>query len=137
MSRENLEIVRRVFEAEARRDAATALTLYDPEVEFDTSRGTFRDLAGRRRYHGHDGLRSWFRDWYEAWENIQEDVEELIDTGDDVISVVTIRGRGRASGLEVELTHQPAVWTIRGGKIVRVVWFRTREEALEAVGLPD
>jgi ketosteroid isomerase-like protein len=137
MSRENVEVVRRVFDAEARRDAATALTLYDPEVEFDTSRGTFADLAGRRLYYGHEGLRTWFRDWYEAWENVQEDVEELIDAGDHVISVVTIRGRGRASGLEVDLAHQPAVWTIRDGKVVRVVWFQMREEALEAVGLRE
>jgi ketosteroid isomerase-like protein len=132
-----VEVVRRVFEAEARRDAATALALYDPEVEFDTSRGTFGDLAGGRLYYGHEGLRTWFRDWYEAWENVQEDVEELIDAGDDVISVVTIRGRGRASGLEVELTHQPAVWTIQNGRIVRVMWLRTREEALEAAGLRE
>jgi ketosteroid isomerase-like protein len=137
MSRENVEIVRRLFDAEIRRDTETALTLYDPGIEFDTSRGTFGDVAGRRLYHGHEGLRTWFRDWYEAWENVQEDVEELIDAGDEVISVVTIQGRGRASGLELELTHQPAVWTIREGKIVRVVWFRTREEALEAAGLRE
>ena len=135
MSRKNVEIVRRVFDAEIRRDAATALSLYDPEVEFDTSRGTFGEVVGRAHYHGHDGLRSWFRDWYEAWDHVQEDVEELIDAGTDVVSVVTLRGRGRASGLELELAHQAAVWTIRDGKIIRVAWFRTREEALEAVGL--
>jgi ketosteroid isomerase-like protein len=137
MSRGNVEIVRRVFDAEARRDAATALSLYDQEVEFDTSHGTFGDLAGRRLYHGHDGLRTWFRDWYEAWESIHEEIEELIDAGDEVVSVVTIRGRGRASGLELELTHQPAVWSIQHGKIVRVVWFRTRQEAIEAAGLRE
>jgi hypothetical protein len=27
------------------------------------------------------------------------------------------------------------VWTLRGGKVVRVVWFDTREEAVEAAGL--
>jgi ketosteroid isomerase-like protein len=134
MSQENVEIVRRIFDAEARRDAATALSLYDPEIEFDTSRGTFGDLMGRRLYHGHDGLRRWFREWYEAWEHVEEDIEELIDAGDDVISLVTMRGRGRASGIELELPRQPAVWTIREGKIVRVVWFRTRDEALDAAG---
>jgi ketosteroid isomerase-like protein len=134
MSRENVEIVRQVFDAEARRDASTVLALYDPEVQFDTSRGTFGGVVGRRLYHGHEGLRRWFRDWYEAWEHVQEDVEELIDAGDEVVSVVTIRGRGRASRLELQLAHQPAVWTIRHGRIVRVAWFQTREEALEAAG---
>ena len=32
---------------------------------------------------------------------------------------------------------QYAVWTIRNGKVVRVVWFPTREEALEAAGLSE
>jgi ketosteroid isomerase-like protein len=137
VSEQNVEIVRRVFDAERRRDAATALALYDPEVEFDTSRGTFGDVAGSRVYHGLDGLRTWFREWYEAWENVEESVEELIDAGDEVISVVTIRGRGQASGIELELTRQPAVWTIRDGRIVRVVWFRTLEEAREAAELAE
>jgi ketosteroid isomerase-like protein len=137
MSRENVEIVRRIFDAEARRDAATALALYDPAVEFDVSRGTFGDVVGRKLYHGHEGLRRWFRDWYDAWENVEEDIEELIDAGDDIISMVTLRGRGRTSGIELKLTRQPAVWTIREGKIVRVAWFRTRHEALEAAGLRE
>jgi hypothetical protein len=29
------------------------------------------------------------------------------------------------------------VWTIRNEKVVRVVWFPSREEALEAVGLGE
>jgi hypothetical protein len=32
--------------------------------------------------------------------------------------------------------HHAGVWTLRDGKITRVVWFATREEALEAAGLP-
>jgi ketosteroid isomerase-like protein len=37
MSQENVELVRRVYDAAARRDAATVLALYDPEVELDNS----------------------------------------------------------------------------------------------------
>jgi ketosteroid isomerase-like protein len=50
---------------------------------------------------------------------------------------VTVRGRGRASGIEVEARSGAAVWTMREGKIVRVVWFPTRAEALEAAGLSE
>ena len=77
------------------------------------------------------------RGLYEAWERIEYDFEELIDApGERVISVVTRRARGRASGAEVELPLAH-VWTIRNEKVVRVVWFPSREEALEAVGLRD
>jgi ketosteroid isomerase-like protein len=127
VSQEAVEIVRRVYEAAARRDVATVLELYDPDVELDNTR---LEIAGGV-YHGHDGLRTFFREWHEAWERIEYDFDELIDAGGHVVAVVTRRGRGRASGAEVEL-QVALVWTVREGKIVRVVWFETREDALEA-----
>ena len=136
MSEENVEIVRRVFDAGARRDAATVLAHYDPEVEWDVSR-THGGMVGQTIYHGHEGLRSFFRDWSEAWENVAYDYEELLDAGEQVISVQTTRGRGRASRAGVEWTQHTGVWTVREGKIVRVVWFPTRAEALEAAGLSE
>jgi ketosteroid isomerase-like protein len=138
VSQENVEVVRQVHDAAGRRDAATVLSLYDPGVECDYSRVSWGDPAGRGVYHGHEGLRQVFREWHEAWESHKADVEELIDAGDDrVISVGTARGRGKASGIEVELPHQAGLWTIRDGRVIRVVWFPTREEAPEAAGLGD
>ena len=132
MSRENVEIVRRVYEAAARRDTATVLDLYHPEVELDASR--FAIDTGV--YRGHDGLRSLFREWHEAWGSIEYDYEELIDAGERVISVVTRHARGRASGVEVERPFA-LLWTLREGRVVRVVWFLDRAEALEAAGLSE
>jgi ketosteroid isomerase-like protein len=137
MSEENVEIVRRMYDAAAHRDADVVLALYDPGVEVDMSRAPCRDLVGERFYHGHDGLRNFYREWHDAWETVESDVEELIDAGERVVSVETTRGRGRESGVAVEL-HQCGIWTIRGGKIVRVEWLdATREEALEAAGLAE
>jgi ketosteroid isomerase-like protein len=88
-------------------------------------------------YHGHRGLRSFFLKYHEAWEDIQYEGAELVDAGGEhVISVDTERTRGRTSGVETELT-QYAVWTIRDGKVVKVVWFPTRADALEAAGLSE
>jgi ketosteroid isomerase-like protein len=135
MSRENVDLVRRVYEAAASRDAATVLELYDRDIELDNSRLDVVGVSGI--YRGHDGLRSFFREWHEAWSGIEYDFDELIDAGGEhVISVVTRRGRGRESGAEAELPLA-LLWTIREGRVVRVVWFRSREEALEAVGLRD
>ena len=71
------------------------------------------------------------------WESFEDNVQELIDAGEQVISVVTSRGRGRASGVEVEWAGNAGVWTIRDRKIIRVAWFASREEALEAIGLSE
>jgi hypothetical protein len=38
------------------------------------------------------------------------------------------------SGAEMEWT-QHGVWEFRDGKVLRVAWFRTREEALAAAGI--
>jgi ketosteroid isomerase-like protein len=136
MSEENVEVVRRVYEASARRDSATVLALYDSEVEIDVTRGAVGEVAGRTVHRGHEGLRTFFRSWYEAWESVEADLGELIDAGENVVSIETTRARGKGSGAEVEMT-QHGVWTIRDGKIVRVVWFTTREEALQAAGLSE
>ena len=135
MSRENVEVVRRIFEAGNKRDSATALALYDPALVFDVSRLEGADFE-EGVFHGHDGLRRWFREWFAAWETVSNDLEQLIDAGDSVVSVTTQRSRGRASGVEVEL-KQYAVWTIEGGKVTRVTWFQTRDEALGAAGLRE
>jgi ketosteroid isomerase-like protein len=137
MSQENVEIVRRVYEAAARRDAATVFALYDPEVELDASRiGVSQHPSGADSYHGHDGLRDLFREWHEAWGKIEYGYEELIDAGEQVIAVVTRHARGRASGVDVERPFA-ILWTLRDGRVVRVVWFLTREEALEAARLSE
>ena len=135
MSREDVEVVRRVFEATARRDSATVLELYDPEVECDFARSPLTRLVGADVYRGHDGVRRWVRDRNEVWEWTEDECTELIDAGEQVVSVVTSRGRGRASGVEVEHADYAGVWTIRDGKVVRVIWLPTRGEALEAAGL--
>jgi ketosteroid isomerase-like protein len=128
---DHLEIVRKIYRASAARDRATVLRLYDPDVELDLSRISLTAVTGASVYLGHDGLRRMFRDWYEAFENYEEECEELIAVGERVVSVVTGRGRGRASRVDVEMPFM-LVWTLRGGKVVRVVWFPTREEALAA-----
>lgn len=89
-----------------------------------------------RRSRGHAGLRAFWRELYEAWVSYEHDLHELIDAGDHVISIVTDRGRGRASGAEVEISAY-GVWTISEGKIIRSMWFRTRAEAFNAAGLRE
>ena len=128
-----MEIVRQVYEAAAGRDAASIFDLYDPEVELDASRMGVGDLG---IYHGHEGLRRLFGEFHEVWGKIEYDYEELIDAGQHVVAVVRRHARGRASGVDVE-APLALLWTVRDGKVVRVVWCSTREEALEAAGLSE
>jgi ketosteroid isomerase-like protein len=135
MSEENVDMIRDVYERAVARDRAKPIiAVCDPEIELDVSRAGWGDLTGQELYRGHDGLRTLFKEWYGAWENYEDHLEELIDAGDKVVALVTSRGRGRASGVPVEL-KTPAVWTIHNGKIARVAWFQTPEQAFAAAGL--
>jgi ketosteroid isomerase-like protein len=135
MSEENVQIVRRVFDALESPDAAVR-ALWHPDVEFDVSRDIWGPLVGGGRYRGVEGVRSWMLDLYSGWEKVDLSCVELIDAGEQVIAVLSVRGRGRVSGIELEY-HPAGVWTLSQAKIVQVVWFTTRDEALEAAGLRD
>jgi ketosteroid isomerase-like protein len=137
VSQGNVAVVRRVIEAIAQRDRATVFALYDAEVELDDSRGGFGEVTGGKIRRGHEGLRQMAREWREAWEYFEFDIEDLIDAGEHVIAAITFRMRGRTSGVRLERSGYFSVWTIHLGKVTRVVWFPTREEALEAVGLDE
>jgi ketosteroid isomerase-like protein len=60
----------------------------------------------------------------------------MVDAGDRVIVMVHHSGRGRISGAEVD-QRLAMVWTLRGGRAVRMDMYPTREDAVEAVGLPE
>lgn len=136
MSQEDVDIVRRVYEAAARGDSAAVYSLYHADVEWDFTRHPAGDMMSGKRHHGHQGLRAWFREWRDGWEAVVDELLDVIDAGDHVVSVVSSRGRGRGSGMQVELQHA-ALWTVRQAKVVRVVWFGTAEEALREAGLRE
>ena len=133
MSEVNVEIVRQVYEAAVGRDSASIFALYDSDVELDATRLGVGDLGV---YRGHGGLRSLFGGLHEVWGKIDYDYEELIDAGEHVVAVVTRHARGKASGVDVE-APLAVLWTVREGKVVKVVWFSTRDDALEAAGLSE
>jgi ketosteroid isomerase-like protein len=140
MSQENVEIVRQLYEAVARRDRDTVLSIYHPDVEWDHTHNL--ELAGlmggQTVYNGHEGVRRWSREFYEAWDSVEADLVDLIDAGEDqVIVVLNYRCRGLASGAEVQFTRMAGVMTFRDRQIVKAEWFKERAAALEAAGVSE
>jgi ketosteroid isomerase-like protein len=131
MSQENVEIVRRIWEADQRRDVAAVHAAYAAEIEWEDNNSLWGDWGVAR---GPDGIRQAWRRWYEAFEDVQMEFGEVADVGDEVIVTYPLHARGRGSGAEVNQSFT-LVWTVRGGKVVRVRSYGAREEALEAVGL--
>jgi ketosteroid isomerase-like protein len=131
MSLENVEVVRRSFDAFARGDFEAAFAAHDPETEWRTA----EDEPDSRTYRGLRGLRRLAGDIADPWEDRFErsvEAEEFIDCGDWIVVPWSGRLHGRGSGVEIEVSETYAV-LLRGGKIVRVEEYRTKEQALEAV----
>src|SRR5918999_3630098 len=131
MSAENVEVVRRSFEAFARGDLDAAFEAYDPSIEWCTAHYE----PDQQVYRGFDGLRRFAATIGEPWQDRFADTvtaDAFIDRGDLV--VVPWHGllHGRGSRIEIEVS-ETYVARLRDGKIVRVDEYRTKEEALEAV----
>jgi len=108
---------------------------HDPDVEWHPA--LLQLLGGEATvYRGHEGIREMARDAAEAFAGLHFEILEIRDLGDRLLSECHLRGRGKASGAETETTFVFLV-DFRNGKIVRVLSFLDRKDALEAAGLSD
>jgi ketosteroid isomerase-like protein len=126
MSQENVDVVRRGFEAYARGDLPTALAGFDPEIAWSP--------VEESSFQGIGAVRSYLARWEDVWEDYEMQAEEYLDAGDRVVVALHFRGRGKGSGVETE-ARSFQVYTVRNGKTVSVLEYLNRAEALEAAGL--
>jgi ketosteroid isomerase-like protein len=133
MSEENVEIVRRAFDAYERGDVDQALADFAADCEYIAS-GAIPGRTGV--FRGPEGYRE-FIDWLRSeFDDAHAEVIELIAVRETVVVGSTLRGRGRQSRASVEFTFWQ-VWTVHDGEVVRGQGFLTRDEALEAAGLSE
>jgi ketosteroid isomerase-like protein len=130
MSEKNERPVRLFAEAVTTYDADAAVALCDPEIEFLSVLA----VSGRA-YHGHDGIRQYFRDVSSAWEEWRVEVHRVAPGADGRVAIVmTMHARGRESGAALaERTGH--VWTLRDGKLLRNDPYRDPDEALRELGI--
>jgi ketosteroid isomerase-like protein len=134
VSAADTEMVRTYLDALRRGDAASARALLDPAVVLDMSGS---DIPERGIYEGFDGIERFAASWNEAWESYHLDVKHLIDLEDGrVLALVEEHGRSR-SGVELHGQRSADLYTLGGGRIVRIYEYPTWEVALQAVGLDD
>jgi len=130
MSQENVEIVRGVYAGWVDGDVSSAIEHLDPAVVWEA----IADAPDAGTYRGHAGVRRYMEDWLGDFDILSMDFEEVIDAGDRLVIAQRARTRGKGSGIETELPYAVAYW-FRSGTILEIKEFRTKDEALEAVGL--
>jgi ketosteroid isomerase-like protein len=132
MSQEIAEMVRAGYDGFNRRDIEAALAPLHPSVEWWPA----ADEPITGPYRGHDGYRRLVAEAWEGVPDIQTQIEDLFVVGDRVVVSVRFWGRGRDSGVPVEI-RETHVSRVRDGKIIEVREYRDKADALEAVGLSE
>jgi uncharacterized protein len=132
VSRENVELARRGYDALASGDMEAVLAGLDPAIVIRPP----GEVMGEELYYGHAGFLRYAGQWLEAWDDYRVIPEEFFDAGDQVVVIYRAVGRGKGSGITTE-RRNAHLWTVRGGKAVRLEIFAEPDDALRAAGLPE
>jgi len=130
MSEENVEIVRRAFEAVNAR-LEFPRELFHPDCELDLTD------SGGPVLQGIGAAQETMREYWETFDAFQYEIEEVIHADEEHV-VVSVRDGGRMKGSGAEVwTRFFDVVTLRQDKIVRLSAHLDRSRALEAAGLSE
>ena len=131
MSQENVELVRRSFEAWNEGDVDAIRRFYAEDAVIHTG---ITELG--TTFEGDDPIGRWAAQIRETWAEVHWELERIFEVGDVVVIFHRGMGVGRESGVKVtrELT---TLFQVRDGKITSERIYLDRREALEAAGLRE
>ena len=132
MSQENVEIVRRVYEAFNKRDADEAVEFVSPRFSFQSEFGA---LSGRR-YEVAPGFATTSEIWLTSGPPSRSSLMRFRRLGEAVIVAYRERAIGRGSGIEVEADGYE-LWRFERSQLVSRRNYPTKQRALEAAGLRE
>lgn len=129
MSRENVEIVRPVYEALNRRDWDAVFSATHADFELP-----IRRLPDTSTYRGRSQVQTFLENVIAPFDNLVLEPDEFFEGGDHVVVFVKVRAqiKGGSSDFGPRNGH---LWTIRNGTIRSLELFPKPEEALEAARL--
>ena len=122
-------VVRQAVNAFLARDLDGILAVADDRI-------VLRSLlteAERPLYHGHDGVRDWFDNVFGVFPDWRpEPRRAAYDEGGSVVLGLDVTATGVESGVPIDQTYWLGA-QVEAAKIVFFGFFRTREDALDAV----
>ena len=130
MPEERLELARRLIELFNRRDLDALNRISTAEVEIVPLRAALEGTI----YRGRDAIDEFSAALEESWESVEMDIDEITLHDDRALAVGRLRGRARATGVEVD---SPMGWvvTFDGGKVASVRTYPSVAEARDAAEL--
>lgn len=127
MTEEHATLVKRLYDAFNRRDAAEIAAVCDKEMEFFPT-GTAEAVGRDAPYAGPEGLGDYLTDVARAWEELLITVSGVERRGDSLL----VCGRIYARSRELGIRDMPIawIWQVRGGRFVRGEVFPNPENAV-------
>jgi ketosteroid isomerase-like protein len=132
MSQENVEIVKRLYEAWQRDGFGVVPDLMHPDIEWVNP--AYAVEPGTRR--GYDEFASAARALLSVYGDYRVSAVRFYDAGDRVVVQARVATRSTGNAVPVD-GDRGYVFDLRDGKIVAVAWFSDPAEALKAVGLAE
>jgi ketosteroid isomerase-like protein len=132
MSQENVDIIRRVYDAFARGDIPAVLGALDASVEWREAENFL--YADKNPYMGPEAvLMGVFARLGGEWDQFQATPDSILDAGDTVIGQGHYGGTYKATGKTVraQFAH---VFTLSGGKVVRFQQYTDTKQFSEVAG---
>jgi ketosteroid isomerase-like protein len=127
MSRDDLELVRCVYESWTRGDFSSG-EAFHPEVEFEMV-----DWPESGRSRGLEAMRCTWLSSLRVWDDFRAEPVQFIELGGYIVVLTHVEARGRGSAAEVS-ADTATMWTFEGGRVVRLALYWDAAEALEVAG---
>lgn len=131
---ENLELVQAIYSGWEKGDFSSA-DWADPEIEYVMRGGLTTD-----RTTGVAAMSEAWATMLRAWDDLRAVPEEVRELEDGrVLVLLRNEGRGKGSGIDVgEISVRSAnLFTVREGRVTRLVLYWDRNEALAELGLAE
>lgn len=126
----SVEIVKRSYDAFARKDLDGVMGDMHPDIEWQQAQG----LPHGGTYHGLDAVRRNIFEPLDAewWSEFSADPDEFLAAGDEVVVIGRYRGLAKETGkrLDVPFVH---VWTLQEERAVRFRQFLDTAGWVEAL----
>ncbi len=127
-----MELVRRTYAHWARGNMSAGTELFDPEIVFESF---MPDASERVVAEGPEAIEAFMREFLAQWRDFRIIGEDYRAIGGDKVFVAGHQtAKGRESGIDVVDTVC-STWTFNAGKVVRLIFDRDCQQALEALGL--
>jgi ketosteroid isomerase-like protein len=130
MSQENIEIVRRLYEAWQQDGFGVVPALMDPEIEWVNPANAVEPGTRRGYAEFADAAASFSSVYHES----RVTDATFHDAGERIAVTASVTSRGAGSEFPID-SQRGYVFDIRAGKVTRLAWFTDPTEALRAVGL--